>query len=80
MNIKDARKKFYEAVSTLPAMEQEVLKMRFGLDDGNPLTAKEVGIRLNLSRGRIYQIEAKALRRLRHPKRSKSLKYYMAEH
>ncbi|MDR1949347.1 MAG: RNA polymerase sigma factor RpoD, partial [Spirochaetaceae bacterium] len=58
-------------LSTLPAREQEVLKMRFGLDDGYSLTLEEVGLYFNVTRERIRQIEAKALRRLRHPKRSR---------
>lgn len=61
---------------TLPEREQEVLKMRFGLDDGYSLTLEEVGLYFNVTRERIRQIEAKALRRLRHPKRSRKLKDY----
>ncbi|MDR1506933.1 MAG: RNA polymerase sigma factor RpoD [Treponema sp.] len=64
-------------LSTLPPREQEVLKMRFGLDDGYSLTLEEVGLYFNVTRERIRQIEAKALRRLRHPKRSRKLKDYM---
>jgi RNA polymerase primary sigma factor len=64
-------------LSTLPAREQEVLKMRFGLDDGYSLTLEEVGLYFNVTRERIRQIEAKALRRLRHPKRSIRLKDYL---
>ena len=64
-------------LSTLPAREQEVLKMRFGLDDGYSLTLEEVGLYFNVTRERIRQIEAKALRRLRHPKRSRPLKDYL---
>jgi len=64
-------------ISTLPAREQEVLKMRFGLDDGYSLTLEEVGLYFNVTRERIRQIEAKALRRLRHPKRSRRLKDYL---
>jgi len=64
-------------LSTLPAREQEVLKMRFGLDDGYSLTLEEVGLCFNVTRERIRQIEAKALRRLRHPKRSRPLKDYL---
>ena len=62
---------------TLPPREQEVLKMRFGLDDGYSLTLEEVGLYFNVTRERIRQIEAKALRRLRHPKRSRRLKDYI---
>jgi RNA polymerase primary sigma factor len=64
-------------LSTLPAREQEVLKMRFGLDDGYSLTLEEVGLCFDVTRERIRQIEAKALRRLRHPKRSRHLKDYL---
>jgi RNA polymerase primary sigma factor len=64
-------------LATLPAREQEVLKMRFGLDDGYSLTLEEVGLYFNVTRDRIRQIEAKALRRLRHPKRSRKLKDYL---
>ena len=62
---------------TLPSREQEVLKMRFGLEDGFSLTLEEVGLYFNVTRERIRQIEAKALRRLRHPKRSRKLKDYL---
>jgi RNA polymerase primary sigma factor len=64
-------------LSTLPDREQEVLKMRFGLDDGYSLTLEEVGLYFNVTRERIRQIEAKALRRLRHPRRSRKLKDYL---
>jgi RNA polymerase primary sigma factor len=64
-------------LATLPAREQEVLKMRFGLDDGYSLTLEEVGLYFNVTRERIRQIEAKALRRLRHPKRSRKLKDFL---
>lgn len=66
-----------EVLGTLPAREQEVLKMRFGLEDGYSLTLEEVGLYFNVTRERIRQIEAKALRRLRHPKRSRRLKDYL---
>ncbi|MBN2617667.1 MAG: RNA polymerase sigma factor RpoD [Spirochaetales bacterium] len=66
-----------EVLSTLPPREQEVLKMRFGLDDGYSLTLEEVGLYFNVTRERIRQIEAKALRRLRHPNRSVKLKDYL---
>jgi len=64
-------------LETLPPREQEVLKMRFGLEDGYSLTLEEVGLYFNVTRERIRQIEAKALRRLRHPKRSRRLKDYI---
>jgi RNA polymerase primary sigma factor len=66
-----------DVLETLPPREQEVLKMRFGLDDGYSLTLEEVGLYFNVTRERIRQIEAKALRRLRHPKRSRKLKDYI---
>ena len=68
-----------EVLETLPRREQEVLKMRFGLEDGYSLTLEEVGLYFNVTRERIRQIEAKALRRLRHPKRSRRLKDYLDE-
>ncbi|MDC7221448.1 MAG: RNA polymerase sigma factor RpoD [Spirochaetales bacterium] len=66
-----------DVLATLPPREQEVLKMRFGLEDGYSLTLEEVGLYFNVTRERIRQIEAKALRRLRHPKRSRRLKDYL---
>jgi len=66
-----------EVLGTLPAREQEVLKMRFGLEDGYSLTLEEVGLYFEVTRERIRQIEAKALRRLRHPKRSRKLKDFI---
>jgi RNA polymerase primary sigma factor len=66
-----------DVLSTLPPREQEVLKMRFGLEDGYSLTLEEVGLYFNVTRERIRQIEAKALRRLRHPRRSRRLKDYL---
>ncbi|MBN2735978.1 MAG: RNA polymerase sigma factor RpoD [Spirochaetales bacterium] len=66
-----------DVLMTLPKREQEVLKMRFGLEDGYSLTLEEVGLYFNVTRERIRQIEAKALRRLRHPKRSRKLRDYL---
>jgi RNA polymerase primary sigma factor len=66
-----------DVLYTLPPREQEVLKMRFGLEDGYSLTLEEVGLYFNVTRERIRQIEAKALRRLRHPKRSRKLKDFL---
>jgi len=71
------QEQFKDVLCTLPPREQEVLKMRFGLDDGYSLTLEEVGLYFNVTRERIRQIEAKALRRLRHPKRSRRLKDYI---
>ena len=64
-------------LGTLPPREQEVLKMRFGLEDGYSLTLEEVGLYFDVTRERIRQIEAKALRRLRHPRRANWLKDYL---
>ena len=66
-----------EVMSTLTAREAKVLKLRFGLEDGKARTLEEVGKEFNVTRERIRQIEAKALRKLRHPSRSKRLKDYM---
>ena len=66
-----------EVLSTLTDREQEVLRLRFGLDDGRQRTLEEVGQMFNVTRERIRQIEAKALRKLRHPNRSKRLKDYL---
>ena len=68
-----------EVLSTLTEREQKVLRLRFGLDDGRPRTLEEVGRQFNVTRERIRQIEAKALRKLRHPSRSKILKDYLDE-
>lgn len=64
-------------LNTLPSREQEVLKMRFGLEDGYSLTLEEVGLYFDVTRERIRQIEAKALRRLRHPRRANGLRDYI---
>ena len=66
-----------EVLDTLTEREQKVLRLRFGLDDGRPRTLEEVGREFNVTRERIRQIEAKALRKLRHPSRSKKLKDYL---
>ncbi|MDI3318062.1 MAG: RNA polymerase sigma factor RpoD [Bacillota bacterium] len=66
-----------EVLHTLTEREQEVLRLRFGLDDGRPRTLEEVGQVFGVTRERIRQIEAKALRKLRHPSRSKKLKDYL---
>jgi len=66
-----------QVLQTLPAREQKVIRMRFGLDDGYAQTLEEVGYQFKVTRERIRQIEAKALRRLRHPSRSKRLKDYI---
>ena len=66
-----------EVLKTLTPREEKVLKLRFGLEDGNPKTLEEVGKEFNVTRERIRQIEAKALRKLRHPTRSKKLKDFL---
>lgn len=71
------KEKIKMVLNTLPKREQEVLKMRFGLQDGSQLTLEEVGLYFNVTRERIRQIEAKALRRLRHPRRASGLRDFM---
>ena len=66
-----------EVLSTLTEREQKVLRLRFGLDDGRARTLEEVGKEFNVTRERIRQIEAKALRKLRHPSRSRKLRDYL---
>lgn len=66
-----------EVVSTLTEREQRVIKLRFGWEDGRPRTLEEVGREFNVTRERIRQIEAKALRKLRHPNRSRKLKDFL---
>jgi RNA polymerase primary sigma factor len=66
-----------EVLETLTAREEKVLRLRFGLDDGHTRTLEEVGQEFGVTRERIRQIEAKALRKLRHPSRSKKLKDYL---
>lgn len=69
-----------EAVlTTLTPREQDVLKLRFGWDDNHPRTLEEVGLKYNVTRERIRQIEAKAFRKLRHPSRSRRLKDFVEE-
>ena len=67
-----------DVLSTLTSREEKVLRLRFGLEDGRSRTLEEVGREFNVTRERIRQIEAKALRKLRHPSRSKKLKDYMS--
>ena len=73
------RDQLNEVLATLTEREQEVLRLRFGLDDGRQRTLEEVGQQFNVTRERIRQIEAKALRKLRHPNRSKRLKDYLED-
>ena len=72
------REQLEEVMKTLTPREAKVLKLRFGLEDGKSRTLEEVGKEFNVTRERIRQIEAKALRKLRHPSRSKKLKDYMS--
>jgi len=71
------REKIREVLDTLPLREAHVLRLRFGLEDGNVYTLEEVGLKFGLTRERIRQIEGKALRRLRHPRRAGQLKDYL---
>jgi RNA polymerase primary sigma factor len=71
------REDLENVMETLTERESMVLRLRFGLDDGRPRTLEEVGRVYSVTRERIRQIEAKALRKLRHPTRSKKLKEYL---
>ena len=71
------REQLEEALETLTPREEEVLRMRFGLLDGKPHTLEEVGKKFDVTRERIRQIESKALRKLRHPSRSKKLRDFL---
>jgi len=71
------KEQLMEVLDTLTDREQKVLRLRFGLDDGRARTLEEVGREFNVTRERIRQIEAKALRKLRHPSRSRKLKDYL---
>ena len=73
------REQLEEVMKTLTPREAKVLKLRFGLEDGKSRTLEEVGKEFNVTRERIRQIEAKALRKLRHPSRSRKLKDYLGE-
>ena len=64
-------------LDTLTPREEKVLRLRYGIDDGKPRTLEEVGREFNVTRERIRQIEAKALRKLRHPSRSKKLRDFL---
>jgi RNA polymerase primary sigma factor len=70
--------KMDEVLSTLSPREARILRLRFGLQDGRPYTLKEVGEKFGLTRERIRQIEREALKRLRHPSRTRQLQDYMA--
>ena len=71
------REQLTEVLSTLTPREEKVLRLRFGLEDGRTRTLEEVGKEFNVTRERIRQIEAKALRKLRHPSRSKKLRDFL---
>jgi RNA polymerase primary sigma factor len=71
------KEQLMSVLDTLSPREEKVLKLRFGLEDGKARTLEEVGREFNVTRERIRQIEAKALRKLRHPSRSKKLKDYL---
>ncbi len=71
------RDKIEEVLESLPSREARILRLRFGLDDGHNYTLEEVGQKFGLTRERIRQIESKALRRLRHPRRARQLKEYL---
>jgi RNA polymerase primary sigma factor len=71
------REQLCNILHTLTPREEQVIKLRFGLEDGRPRTLEEVGKQFQITRERIRQIEAKALRKLRHPSRSKTLKDYL---
>ena len=71
------KEQLMDVLGTLTPREEKVLKLRFGLEDGRSRTLEEVGKEFNVTRERIRQIEAKALRKLRHPSRSKRLKDFM---
>jgi RNA polymerase primary sigma factor len=71
------RERVDEVLSTLSPREARILRMRFGLDTCGPFTLEEVGEKFGLTRERIRQIEGKALRRLRHPRRARQLKDYL---
>ena len=71
------REKIEEVLDTLPPREARILRLRFGLENGHNYTLEEVGEKFGLTRERIRQIESKALRRLRHPRRSRQLREYL---
>ena len=71
------REQLSEVLHTLTPREEKVLRLRFGMEDGRSRTLEEVGKEFNVTRERIRQIEAKALRKLRHPSRSKKLRDFL---
>ena len=77
VSFKMLKEQLLRVLDTLTPREEKVLRLRYGLDDGKPRTLEEVGKEFNVTRERIRQIEAKALRKLRHPSRSKKLKDFI---
>ena len=73
------REQLQEVLHTLTPREEKVIRLRFGLEDGQAHTLEEVGKEFNVTRERIRQIESKALRKIRHPGRSKKLRDYYTE-
>ena len=73
------KEQLLEVLNTLTPREEKVLRLRYGIDDGKIRSLEEVGKEFNVTRERIRQIEAKALRKLRHPSRSKKLKAFTQE-
>ncbi len=71
------REKIEEVLESLPPREARILRLRFGLENGHNYTLEEVGAKFGLTRERIRQIESKALRRLRHPRRARQLREYL---
>ncbi len=71
------RRELMSVLKSLTPREERVITLRFGLDDGRPRTLEELGKEFNVTRERIRQIEAKALRKLRHPSRAKRLRDYL---
>jgi RNA polymerase primary sigma factor len=69
--------KIEQVLDTLPPREARILRLRFGLENGRTYTLEEVGQKFGLTRERIRQIESKALRRLRHPRRARQLREYL---
>jgi len=71
------REQLEEVLNSLTPRESQILRLRFGLEDGRAHTLEDVGARFNVTRERIRQIEAKALRKIRHPSRSKKLRDFL---